>query len=247
MTYDLARFLYSAIEAMRAFDERNMWWRGQADARWRLAPKIVRIGRKEEQNLAAKFKHRGSVRHHRPPSKSDLPGWLFLAQHYGLPTRLLDWTESPLVALYFACCEKDYHGIPGAVWGLVPGALNQRQMGENAIQVPGNSLVDLICGAAFNREVAQRSETHKILAIITDHFDLRHLVQASNFTVHGTDTPIDESAENTQFLVKLEIPSPDKQNLLETLEVLGIRQSQLFPDLQHLSADLVQQLRYKRT
>jgi hypothetical protein len=57
------------------------------------------------------------------PDPDDYFGWLFLAQHYGLPTRLLDWSESPLVALYFAVTEG-HEDHDGCVWALWPGGLN---------------------------------------------------------------------------------------------------------------------------
>jgi len=98
------------------------WWRGHADASWRLVPGVHRAdhGPFYEANIATKFAQRAPTRHPNTPPEGALASWLFLMQHYGLPTRLLDWTESPLLATYFAVSEEGHATEDGALWALDP-------------------------------------------------------------------------------------------------------------------------------
>ena len=93
-------------------------YRGVADSSFPLLPKVGRLefrsqySLKSEQLLLRTFKQR-AVRHVSPQPTSDLE-WLSLGQHHGLPTRLLDWTYSPLVALYFGI--RDHPAAEAAVY-----------------------------------------------------------------------------------------------------------------------------------
>lgn len=63
--------------------------------------------------------------------------WLTLMQHYGLPTRLLDWSRSPLVALYFAVSDESQCDKDGCIWMLTPGKLNESQHLEKPSMING--------------------------------------------------------------------------------------------------------------
>lgn len=105
------------------------WFRGQDRENGPL-PKLFRPPGCDEFNLTRMFRERAGA-FGNTPETDRLDKWLFLMQHYGAATRLLDWTESPLIALYFAL--KSYSQLPTQqkplqaprVWALNPLALNQ--------------------------------------------------------------------------------------------------------------------------
>lgn len=125
---DLASF-DSALSALgQEFDQEIMWWRGHSDANWRLTPHVFRPrpdgSSFAEVGLISHFKMRARGRLGTSKEPTSEIEWLFLAQHYGLPTRLLDWTESPLIALYFALNAEGYEDCDACLWAVSPTLLN---------------------------------------------------------------------------------------------------------------------------
>jgi len=115
------------------------WFRGQAQANWPLEPKLFRFMGPDEVSLRIDFRRLGTemIAGSKP---ADHWEWYFLAQHFGMPTRLLDWTESALFGLYFAVRERKLRDKRGnaAVWILDPRWLNGKTTVNPFIAIPGN-------------------------------------------------------------------------------------------------------------
>jgi hypothetical protein len=124
------------LDALRADQDGSAtWFRGHAKANWTLLPGIMRSrsGLSEASSLA-RFKQSAAMLTDRSPSSAF--DWTFLMQHYGVPTRLLDWTESPLVALFFAVDTFAKHrNADAAVWCLKPTALNRNANISNPLEL----------------------------------------------------------------------------------------------------------------
>jgi hypothetical protein len=107
----------------------NLFFRGQSNFDWLLRPVLERKlesldmdlsgFRFIENSLMGEFKRHAKAVLHVWPTNDDVLGWLALMQHYRAPTRLLDWTESPFVALFFAIRDLD-KSVDAALWILDP-------------------------------------------------------------------------------------------------------------------------------
>ena len=106
------------------------WFRGEPEVERPLLPKVFRKsldGRVHNENqLLQMFRMKApTFTKYDTPPRGNTDQWLFLAQHVGLPTRLLDWTESALVGLYFALKQEK-----PIVWMLDPFRLNELSVTE---------------------------------------------------------------------------------------------------------------------
>lgn len=232
---DITTFTAALVSTSRLFGDTRPWWRGQRDSNWRLRAGLHRKGLEgKEINLNARFRLMAKARRGDCPISEDSLGWLFLMQHYRLPTRLLDWSQSPLVALYFALEEPDDNDA--AVWALSPTRLNLVEAETESICMPGSPTVGRLGIQAFRPNTKQRDE--RILSVLTEEADARHMVQQSAFTLHGRSEALDERSDCGRFLTRIRIPSVAKNGLRQVLALYGVTRASLFPDLENLAAEL---------
>jgi hypothetical protein len=113
---ELTHALYDIPRTTLRRHRSNLVYRGVGDAAWGLETSLVRLG---GEYAAVERPMLRSFRKYAEPGS--IPGeslWvrLAVAQHHGLPTRLLDWTISPKVGAHFATAEEEYYDRDGAIW-----------------------------------------------------------------------------------------------------------------------------------
>jgi len=234
----VVRSIADFVDAVRTVSERRgelQWFRGQPGSDRPLVPSVFR-GREpgDEVVVNARFRLHAPTRRADCPAPDDFAGWLCLMQHYGLPTRLLDWTDSPLAALFFAVSHSGTSG-PASVWMLSPGVLNEA-IGEPGAIMLAHEKARPLLEAAFLEPRA-----HDVaIAVVGQDVDLRMSLQHAAFTLHGDPTPLEERPVAERFLARIAIPAEARAGLVVDLDMLGIRRSTLFPDLESLARELAE-------
>lgn len=220
----------------------RMWYRGQSDDSWGLVPSVhrERLGSDHrEQYLTTNFMIQTMRFKQNAPQQYDRSAWLTLMQHYGLPTRLLDWSESPLVALYFALSGQSENDA--AVWVLNPMKLNQKMgYGDYVPPICYRSLNSDLEGAFSNNASGTDKPKGRIIACHGVGNDLRMYVQQSNFTIHSSTERLDQmllSDKACDYFYKICIPREKCGILLHQLDAIGIHESSIYPDMEHIAKE----------
>jgi hypothetical protein len=134
----------------------GIWFRGQSDESWSLEPGVFRQKDTYDEGSAA-WHFMLTATEERSRCSTDFE-WLCLMQHYGLPTRLLDWTQSALVALFFACEEIDKQSVDGSLFILNAQKLNFLDANRSrwaSVLMPNSAAVALRSAMARSIDVAE--------------------------------------------------------------------------------------------
>lgn len=240
---NLSEYLEQIIQLTISTNNVN-WYRGHADKTWPLKPSLWRnFTRENERGMNHEFLWKAKSRTQNPPMDKDWPAWLSLMQHYRLPTRLLDWSKSPLVALYFAVekimlASKEVEPeTDAAVWILSPGILNIYSGLEPYIfSIQTETAKEMIDPAFVNPKWVK--ENNKIIAVSAIEHDIRMMAQQSAFTIHSSMLGLEEFKSDNPFLYKIKIPKQHIRNISLELDIMGFKPSIIYPDLENLSTEI---------
>lgn len=224
-----------------SFDE-DIWYRGQSNFEWTLSPGIHRhTNAPSEGALMTRFKQSAAMLTSASP-KDDFD-WLFLMQHYGVPTRLLDWTESPLTALYFAVEDEKDSVTDAALWSLKPTELNKiaNISASEKNFIPSFDDTELKNYSVQTLSSNPRNKLAPIATIATRN-SVRIQAQLGVFTIHHTDNrPIEQFCSKHE-VVKYLIPAKSKEAIRKELNILSINKFSLFPELASIGEILKKRL-----
>ena len=235
----------------RASFKNPLWFRGTRKATYDLTPTLYRHPKikapeslKElETELMARFRHRAP-----PFVEQQLPAdpfqLLFLMQHHGVPTRLLDWTENPNVAAFFAVenarDEKGTTPADAAIWVLNPSLLNTAALSNHSADRV-LSIEDALLNA-YQPTTPFKISGKLPIAVGGVHNSRRIVAQRGSFVLFGGNVqPMNTEPSLlavADLLHKLVLPGNLKADIRDSLFITGITDSVIYPDLDGLSREI---------
>ncbi|MGG0554724.1 FRG domain-containing protein [Priestia aryabhattai] len=259
-------------------DDENVWFRGQSNASYRLVPSAMRdvytikdqFDRPKKPVKLTEYNNRGDMvayvdvagmleefkklakPYFRIQPNNDLE-WYFLAQHYGIPTTLLDWSTDPLVALFFAMPEKvnlssddtikdsiedfqenSYSDKGAAVFVINPGKMNEICTFYKVKKT--DKFIDFPLDATEHYNLISTylpGSCEQLLpcCITSTPIDKRICRQSGNFTIHGNMVwPLDHQNVTKSAIHKIFIPYQCIKEMKEILDVLDINKRSIYGD-----------------
>jgi hypothetical protein len=250
------------IDSLRDFTEivENLsktevrWYRGCGCFSHRLLPSLYRHSQlttieqflETENNILSRFRQ-SSVPYITRPLIDDWE-YLFFMQHARIPTRLLDWTENPYIALYFALTSVPYKKNPlpeyrdrASVWILNPVSWNRKVLQHVGFNGSVLSVSDRQT-SGYSPKIDRNLMNSDPIAIYGTHNSASIVAQRGVFTIFGKNlNPMEIIYENGDFpddsLIKLFIPKKKVAVLLASMHAIGYSQSVIYPDLEGLALE----------
>jgi hypothetical protein len=217
-------------------------FRGRSRVEEDLSTSLIRLGGDPsalESHLVRNFRKyagRGDV-----PADS-VWNWLALGQHHGLPTRLLDWTYSPYVALHFATANLACYDADAAVWMCDYARAHERAPEELRAVLRDEGAIlfstEMLARVASSLDAFGQLDGDDFLVFVEPpSFDERIVNQYALFSLMSRpDASMEEWAAQSGSLVrKIVIPAELKWEVRDKLDQANVTERVLFPGLDGLS------------
>lgn len=219
---------------------RPLFFRGHADQNWELLPSILRDNKLNEKGLILDYKQVFALEPNYPENVERI---LVEMQHHCIPTRLLDWSISPLIALFFACADKTNKW--GTVYCLNPWIVYKESIQNDTSTFYFEIMKECRLLLALGRTIEEiqdhcirkygysvkSSELDIPLPIVGRHINQRVVNQQGCFVLWGNvQTPLVYFSLYKNYIFSCRIPKRAKQCLLTHLSQLGINYFNLFGD-----------------
>lgn len=251
------------VEELQGEASNPLWYRGCGKASYKLLPSLYRHRSakraddfaKLEAKLMTRFRQRSLPFHAR--SLADDWDTLFFMQHYGVPTRLLDWTESPFIAFYFAVMsapseaqgESLRYSASAAVWVLDPAVWNRHALGhqsyEGGVLTPGD---DPLRG--YSPAPSFVDMNNHPVALYGAHNSPRIVAQRGVFTIFGQNSaPMEQVYVDRSFpgdcLIRVVLRPSLLPRMRSAVLNYGITESVVFPDLEGLAREIRREFKFE--
>ena len=219
-------------------------FRGSSRVDHTLASSLARLSRpgidvhRLELALLRNFR---KYAHQQGAAADSIWDWLALGQHRGLPTRLLDWTYSPLVALHFATQNPDEFGEDGIVWCVNFVEANKRlpRRLRRILEQEGSDTltVEMLGGFETLRDFDALSREPFVVFVEPPAVDARMLNQLALFSLMSTPTATldDWLRDHPELWRRVVVPARLKWEIRDKLDQANINERIIFPGLDGIS------------
>jgi hypothetical protein len=252
-----AKTIFDFLEFITILSESKirLWYRGVVSIDCSLIPSIVW---RNETKWESNYIHHFLVAYKAYTSFVYKNPWELYAlmQHHGLPTRLIDWSKSPLYALYFALAQNPEKNVDRVVYIFNPYLYNEEVIGEASVFCPGaleSRKIRLYNGKELDLDayLPQALDPHdnynlpeKPIAIESPMSNPRIKGQYGCFTVHGrSDHSLDKHvSEDSRSISGIVLKTKDNINsFIDPLRSWGINEEHIYQDLDSLVKRIIRE------